>query len=272
MDALESFEADVPLIGMVHLPPLPGAPGRASSRDAIRERMVADAAALADGGVDGLLLENYGDAPFYPESVPKHVVADLAVLASTLRDATDLPVGVNVLRNDAEAAVAVAAASGATFVRVNVHVGTVATDQGLLEGQAHETMRLRERIDAPVAVLADVHVKHGTPVGSGSVERAAVDAVERGRADGVIVSGSRTGAETDAEAVARVVDTLDERGSTAPVFVGSGVTAETVGAFADAGAAGVVVGTALKEDGRIENPVSTDRVRRVVDALDDRDG
>ncbi|MFC6716711.1 BtpA/SgcQ family protein [Natrialbaceae archaeon GCM10025810] len=256
------------IIGMVHLPPLPGAPGYASTGDEIRTQALEDATTLESAGVDAVLVENFGDAPFYPDDVPKHVVAELTAHTQAIADAVDVPVGVNVLRNDAEAALSVAAAANASFIRVNVHTGTAATDQGLLEGRAHETLRLRDRIDADVAILADVHVKHATPVGDRSIERAALETVERGRADGVIVSGSGTGVETALEDVERVKSALSslDRDSPIPVFVGSGVTPDTVADCLETGADGVIVGTALKEGGETTNPVDEDRTRALVEA------
>lgn len=268
MDLQETFGSEHPVVGMVHLPPLPGAPGYDSNRTAVRERMLEDANALVTGGVDGIVLENFGDAPFYPDNVPKHVVAAMSSLATTLTDTVEVPVGVNVLRNDAEAAMAVAAAARGAFVRVNVHVGATVTDQGLLEGRAHETLRLRDRIDASVAVLADVHVKHGTPLGTPAIEVATREAIDRGGADGIVVSGTATGTATDTDAIATVAKTTSDRSTPKPVFVGSGVTPTTVEEYVGAGADGVIVGTALKEAGRTENPVSTDRVRRLVEAFD----
>ncbi|SEV94104.1 BtpA/SgcQ family protein [Natrinema salifodinae] len=265
------FDADRPVLGMVHLPPLPGAPdfgdGEADDRQAVRTRALEDARRLEAGGVDGIVVENFGDAPFYPEDVPKHVVAELTAVATSLTDAVDVPVGVNVLRNDAEAALSIAAAADADFVRVNVHVGTAATDQGVIEGRAHETLRLRDRLDAAVAILADVHVKHARPIGERDIERAALETVERGKADGVIVSGSGTGAETRVADIERVADVLaDPDGERASVFVGSGVTTETVGDCFAAGADGVIVGTALKRGGETTAPVSEERVADLVDA------
>ncbi|QFU83493.1 BtpA/SgcQ family protein [Natronorubrum aibiense] len=268
----DRFDADRPVLGMVHLPPLPGAPGFDGDREAVRTRALEDARQLEAGGVDGIVLENFGDAPFYSEDVPNHVVTDMTALASALQRTVDVPLGINVLRNDADAALSIAAATEADFIRVNVHVGTAATDQGILEGRAHETLRLRDRLEADVAVLADVHVKHATPVGEQSLEQAALETVERGMADGVIVSGPGTGAETALEDVERVADVLADRASTPkriPVFVGSGVTNETVGDCLEAGADGVVVGTALKTGGETTNQVSRERVENLMAAARD---
>ena len=235
--------------------------------------MLADARSLVDGGVDALLLENFGDAPFYPESVPTHVVATLTALTRDLVEAVSVPVGVNVLRNDAEAAVSVAAATGARFVRVNVHTGTTVTDQGLLEGRAHETLRLRDRLDASVAIYADVQTKHGRPLaGHRDVDRLARETVERALADGVIVTGAATGERPSidtVERVSRALTTVDTDGEPIPVFVGSGVNQSTVVDCLEAGADGLIVGTAFKTGGVTANEVSTRRVRALIDALSD---
>lgn len=261
----ELFGTVGPVVGMIHLPALPGAPGSDGDRAAVRERAVADARTLASGGADAVLVENFGDAPFYPDDVPKHVVAEMTAATRAVREAVDLPVGVNVLRNDPVAALSVAAAAGGRFVRVNVHTGARVTDQGVIEGRAHETVRLRDGLDADVRLFADVHSKHSAPLGTQVPPSAAArDAVERGRADGVLVTGDRTGAPVDRgvlEAVAGAV------GDEVPVFVGSGVTPDSVGDLLGAGADGVVVGSALKEGGDPSNPVSEARVERLVGAV-----
>ena len=259
---ISRFEAETPVIGVVHLPPLPGAPASDDDRHAIRERAIADATALEDGGADGVIVENFGDAPFYPDNVPPHVVADMTALTDAVAGSVDVPVGVNVLRNDARAALSVAAATHADFVRVNVHVGAAVTDQGVIEGQAHETLRFRDRIDADVAICADVGVKHAAPVADRDLAVEASDAVERGLADAVIVSGDRTGDRTALEDVRQVQDSVGEE---VPVLVGSGVTAASAAGVLDV-ADGAIVGTALKEDGVTTNPVDEERARELIDA------
>jgi len=271
MDTSSTFGASKPVVGMVHLPPLPGAPryDAEEGRERLHEVARRDAERLAAGGVDAVMVENFGDAPFYPDDVPKHVVAELATLARTVREAAGLPTGVNVLRNDGAAAVAAAAAAGGDFVRVNVHVGARVADQGILEGRAHETTRLRERVDAAgVRILADVDVKHSAPLADEGYEAESLaESTERGLADAVVVSGTRTGRETALADVERAVERRDELGTGVPVFVGSGVTAGSVGEFLSV-ADGVVVGTALKEGGETAAPVSVGRVEELVAAAD----
>ncbi|WP_254766080.1 BtpA/SgcQ family protein [Salinilacihabitans rarus] len=268
MEFEATFDTPKPILGMVHLGPLPGSPGYDGDLDAVVELAVADARALAAGGVDGIVIENFGDAPFHPDDVPKHTVASMTRAAAAVADATALPRGINVLRNDAAAAVSVAAAVGAAFVRVNVHTGARVTDQGVVEGRAHETIRLRERLDADVAVFADVDVKHSEPLAAASDPAAAfVDGVERGLADAAIVSGRGTGEPTDVDAVCDLVEARERAGLDAPILVGSGVregTVEDLLSVAD----GAIVGTALKEGGETTAPVDEERVAALVARAD----
>ncbi|MDE0708280.1 MAG: BtpA/SgcQ family protein, partial [Candidatus Poseidoniales archaeon] len=171
---------------------------------------------------------------------------------------SDVPVGVNVLRNDPQAAISIATVTGAEFIRVNVHIGAMVTDQGLIEGQAAETLRLRDSLGADIAILADVGVKHATPYDEKwSLEQEAKDAWNRGLADALIVSGSGTGAPTNAVDLERVKHAIPE----APLIVGSGVNDETLTEFSLATA--WIVGTALKREGAIENEVELAQVLRL---------
>lgn len=244
---------------MVHLAPLPGAPRWGGEVEQVLDRARDDARALHEAGVDALLVENYGDAPFH-KTVGPETVAALTAAVLAVREVVDRPVGVNVLRNDAGAALAVAAATGAVFIRVNVHTGGMFTDQGWIEGTAADTLRLRGRIAPATTILADVMVKHGTPPPGLSLERAARDAAERGQADGLIVSGIATGEPTSLDDMRTVKEAVQ-----VPVLVGSGVTPETVGAVLEL-VHGVIVGSALMRDGRAGSRVDRDRAMRFVEA------
>jgi membrane complex biogenesis BtpA family protein len=248
--------SSIRLIGMVHLLPLPGSPGYGGSRADILDRAIRDAVTLQDAGFDAVLIENYGDAPFARSDAGKHVTADMATITSAVMREIDLPVGVQVLRNDAEAALSIAAATGARFMRVNVHVGAMHTDQGIIEGIAHKTLRMRREIDAMhVHVLADVFVKHAAPITPTSISDAVRDTVERGLADGIIVTGSGTGEAADLADVRKATEC-----TVAPVFVGSGVRQETL-AETLALSHGVIVGTAIKTGRMTRSPVDADGSR-----------
>lgn len=254
------------VIGVVHVPGLPGDPRPAPGGfDAAWRRSVADARALAAGGVSAIVVENFGSAPFSKGDasarVPPHQAAFLARLVAELA-ALGLPVGVNCLRNDAVTALGIAAATGAAFVRVNVHVGAYVTDQGLIEGEAATTLRYRAALGATdVAILADVLVKHAAPLAPLSVRDAVEDTLHRGLADAVIVSGRATGARVD---LGRLREARDAAGD-APLLIGSGLTPDDAPALCPL-IDGAFVGSWLKRDGALSNPVDEARVRALVDA------
>ncbi len=237
------------LIGMVHLGPLPGAP-TASSMPQVVSDAVRDALTLADAGFDAVMVENFGDAPFYADDVPKETVAAMARAVGAVVDAVDIPVGVNVLRNDALAALAVAAATGASMIRVNVLSGSMYTDQGLIEGRGADVARLRARLCPDVAILADVFVKHATPPPGLTLLQATHDLAGRGGADALVVSGSGTGAAIsldDALVVKKAAPHL-------PLVVGSGATPDTLSSLFEV-VDSVIVGTSIKVGGITTNPV-----------------
>lgn len=250
------------LLGVVHLPPLPGAPG-ASVPASFLSRAVADARTLFEAGFHGVVVENHGDAPFFKDHVPPETVAAMAIACRAVREVAPegCAVGVNVLRNDTLAAVGIAAAAQLDFLRVNVLTGAVVADQGLIEGRAAEVLRARARLAPWVRILADVRVKHAAPLASRPLAEEVADLVGRGGADWLIVTGARTGAATDLGGVAEV--RAAARGT--PVIVGSGVTAQTAAATARA-ADGMIVGTALKFDGVVGNPVDPVRAHALVEA------
>ena len=172
-----------------------------------------------------------------------------------------LPLGVNVLRNDAEGALAVASATGASFIRVNVHTGAMVTDQGVIEGRAAETMRLRQRWAPGVQVFADVAVKHAQPLTPIDLVQTAKDTLYRGLADALIVTGQGTGQGASLDDVTLIKSNVPE----SRVFVGSGVHHDNVATVLEA-ADGVIVGTALKVDGLVQNPVDPARARSFIEA------
>lgn len=262
MDVTDIFGAPLPIIGLVHLPPLPGSPGNCLSIDAIETWVLRDVEALVSGGVDGLMVENFGDAPYYPVRVPSDTVALMTVLAHEVRMATEVPVGINVLRNDGFAALAIAAATGARFVRVNVYTGARLTDQGLIHGEAHELQRYRMVLGTDAKIFADVAVKHSSPIAERSLTQEVIDTLERGKADAIIVSGEGTGLPTSVESLQEA----NRAAGSAPVFVGSGVSLTSLDSLLPL-ADGFIIGTALKQDGVVTNPVSVSRVREIVSRI-----
>ncbi len=251
------------LIGMVHLAPLPGSPRWQGAMSGVVDSALADAHALIEGGMDALLVENYGDVPFAPRRVHAATVAAMSVVAAEIRRALPrAPLGISVLKNDARAALAIACAVDARFIRVSVHAGTVVADQGLVQSDAYATLRDRRLLSADIAIFADVYGKHAAPLAPVDLEQHARDLTHRGLADGLVVSGHATGALTPRADLKRVRGAVPE----VPLIVGSGVTSETAAELllmADA----LIVGTAVKHDGRVGHGVDVERVRRLVAAV-----
>lgn len=253
-------------IGMIHLPALPGSPQSSLAIERCIDLALRDAEALETGGVDGLIIENFHDAPFRPGAVDPWTVSVMTRIALRVRESVSCRVGINVLRNDAEAALSVALATGAAFIRVNIHSGAMLTDQGLITGQADRTLRTRRELGAEqIAIFADVLVKHAVPLGPLKMEDAVADVVVRGLADAVVVTGSATGQAASIEDVQAAVSAAEKT----PVYVGSGVRADNAGKLIPP-AQGLIAGSWIKIDGDVRNPVDVNRVRELRHALDSR--
>ena len=261
MDLKQIFQTENPIIGVVHLLPLPTSPRWGGNLKAVIARAEQEATALAAGGVDGIIVENFFDAPFAKDRVDPAVVSAMTLIVDRLRGMVTVPIGINVLRNDARSGIAIATCVGVQFIRVNVLTGIMATDQGLIEGQAYELLRYRRELGSDVAILADVLVKHARPLGTPNLTTAVQDTIQRGLADAVILSGWATGSPPTREdlelAAAAAGDT--------PVFIGSGASWENISDLMRA-ADGVIVASSLKRHGNIKGTIDPIRVSQFVEA------
>lgn len=261
VDLYQIFKTRSPIIGVVHLLPLPTSPRWGGSLKAVIGRAEQEAAALASGGVDGLIVENFFDAPFSKNQVDPVVVSAMTIVVQRIQNLVTLPIGLNVLRNDAKSAMAIASCVQAQFIRVNVLTGVMATDQGLIEGEAHQLLRYRRELGSDVKILADVLVKHARPLSSPNLTVAVKDTIERGLADGVILSGWATGSPPNLEDLELACGAANGT----PVFIGSGANWENIDTLMQA-ADGVIVSSSLKRHGRIEQPIDPIRVSQFVEA------
>lgn len=255
------------LIGVIHLPALPGAPGAhgkspASVLKQATERAVGEARRLEKAGFEGLIIENFGDAPFYKNRVPAETVAAMSVIASAVLAHSGIPLGINVLRNDADAALAIAAVTGADFVRINVLAGVVATDQGLIEGEAARWVRENQRLGGRVRILADVHVKHARTLSSDDLGIAIEEVAGRGGADAVIVTGATTGRLPGRESLHAAHSSARHCG--VPLYVGSGMTPE--GLLESDPGLRLIVGSALRRGGLAGASLDDSRMASLVKA------
>ncbi len=263
----ELFPVPRPLIGMVHLAPLPGTPRWAGNVDDVIKRAMDDARILAEEGIDGIIVENFGDSPYpagrvHPATISAMTIGVLAVhgVVREVDQESRIRVGINVLRADVISALSIAASTGAAFVRTNVLTGALVTDQGIIEGTAYEALRERRLLGIGTPIFADVMSKHAYPVGAGVVmELEARSTAYRGLADALIVTGDETGAATSGDDLRRARTAVPDR----PILIGSGLDAKNAGELLPL-SDGAILGTALKVDGVTEAPVDRDRVREMV--------
>jgi membrane complex biogenesis BtpA family protein len=250
------------LIIVIHLLPLPGSPRWGGNLKKVIRRALDDAQASEDSGADAVVIENFGDAPFYKDDAPAETVAAMAVVGAAVGQAVKLPIGFNVLRNDGHAALALCASCRGDFIRLNVLSGAMVTDQGIIAGSACAVTRLRAQLAPGAKILADVHVKHASPLANIPLEIAARDTVERGLADALIISGTGTGQTTRVDDVKRVRSACPQ----ASILIGSGATAADAASylqFAD----GLIVGTWVKRAGKLSNPIDRNRVAALRKAI-----
>lgn len=261
MNLEQIFQTSNPVIGVVHLLPLPSSPRWSGDLRRVIDRAEQEATALAAGGVDGIIIENFFDAPFAKEQVDPAVVSAMTLIVQRVMSLVMIPVGVNVLRNDAHSSLAIATVCQCPFIRVNVLTGVMATDQGIIEGRAYELMRYRREIGSQVAVFADVLVKHARPLGSPNLTVAVKDTIERGLADAVILSGWATGNPPSREDLELATNAANGT----PVLIGSGADWDNVADLMQA-ANGVIVASSLKRHGLIQEPIDPTRVQSFVEA------
>ena len=261
VDLYQLFKTRTPIIGVVHLLPLPTSPRWGGSLKAVIDRAEQEATALASGGVDGIIVENFFDAPFTKNQVDPAVVSAMTVVVQRIQNLVTLPMGINVLRNDAKSAMAIATCVKAQFIRVNVLTGVMATDQGLIEGEAHQLLRYRRELGSDVKIFADVLVKHARPLSSVNLTTAVQDTIERGLADAVILSGWATGNPPNLEDL----ELASSAANRTPVFIGSGASWENIATLMQA-VDGVIVSSSLKRHGHREQPIDPIRVSQFVEA------
>ena len=260
----EFFGVPKPVIGMVHLWPLPGAPGYTGyGMQTIIDHALRDAEVLVQGGVEGLIVENMWDLPYYVGAdVKPEAMTAQAVAAAEVVKSFSLPVGINVIHNGGIVCLAIAVAARARFIRVCILTGSRLWDTGELDhGCAADLVRKRKELHAEeIHIFADVDKKHSVSF-PGLDLATHIEWTEFYGADALIVTGRMTGSAPDAEKV-REARSL----ATRPILVGSGSNRENIGLFLQY-ADGVIVGSSLKKDGIMQNPVDLQRVREFMDAV-----
>jgi membrane complex biogenesis BtpA family protein len=252
------FSQKKPIIGVIHLPALPGSP-RYSKMDDISNFAISDARSLEEGGCDGLIIENYWDQPFL-EKMGVAAIASMTKIAYEIKQNTSLPLGISALRNDPFSGLAIAYAIGGKFIRVNVLIGAAVIGSGIVHGRAGELLRFRSNLQSDVKIFADIDVKHATSLVKVPIEREARETAYRGKADGLIVTSHETGSPPQLETVKRVKIAVPD----VPIIIGSGINSENAVELLKV-ADGAIVGSSLKEN--IADPIDAELVRTLIEEI-----
>lgn len=261
------FSVNKPIIGMVHLKPLPGSPGYdpiQMGMEKIIEIAIEEAGILEQAGVDGIQVENMWDIPYLRgEDIGYETAAALAVGINEVRNHVSLPVGAECHMNGADCAMACAVAAGARWVRVFEWCNAFVSQSGFINAAGAKTARMRSRLKADhILALCDVNVKHGSHyiIHDRSVSEQAMD-IEAQGGDAVIVTGFDTGTPPTPEHIKKCKQSVS-----LPVLIGSGLNSENVNELMEA-ADGAIIGSWFKEGNNWKNPVSYDRTKKFMDAV-----
>ena len=248
---------------MIHLPSLPGSPNNLLGINDILSFAFGELDTLVSGGIDGIIVENFHDYPFYPQSVEPITIASMAIVTQALVQKSTVPIGVNILRNACSEALSIAALTNASFIRCNIWTGAYVTDQGIITGCAHTVKRLQKTLAAAnnctsPLIFVDVHCKHASPLSNRPLELEVIDTFDRGAADAVIITGERTGLPAKIENLQML-----HKKKIHPILIGSGVTSENVELFLPY-ADGAIVGSSLKRNCKIDEPTALKKVQNLV--------
>lgn len=255
------FKKPKPVIGCIHLKALPGAPLYEGKIGSIIEQALSECELFQAQGMEGLIIENFGDKPFYPGRLGAETIAAFTAVGKEIMRQAKIPVGINALRNDAIGALSIATAIEANFIRVNVHMHAVVCDQGIITGQAYETLRFKNKLNSSVQIWADVNVKHAVPLANIDLVQETEDMCQRGLVDAVIVSGNATGKATSLDDLKTV-----KKASSVPVVIGSGMSLDNIEMLMPH-TDGFIVGSYFKKDAIATNELDSQRIKDFMAAV-----
>lgn len=252
--------------GMIHVPPISGSQNASKSFKEISDFCLQDAKILFENGIKCFFIENFGDAPFPKNKVEPHVIAALTTIINQLKSHFPTSrIGVNVLRNDALAALAIATITDCTAIRVNILTHARLTDQGIIEGCSYDLHRYKNQLNSVVEIWADVEVKHSYPLVEIPISEAILDMVERGGASKIIFTGSRTGSEVSLQTLQELVDAKII--SPDNIVIGSGISEKNIETFLPY-AKNFIVGSSLKLHNHIFKHIDPLKVSSLVSKID----
>ena len=246
-------------IGVVHLKALPGSPSYENNLSEIYKSALEDSTALQNGGVDSIIIENFGDIPFAKNSISKLTLAHFTNIAKELSDSLNIDIGINVLRNDGESALSIADSINANFVRINILSGTMYTDQGIIEGKANKLIKLKNSLSNNIEIYADVFVKHAVPPIGYTIENQTEELLLRAGADKIIITGDGTGKEINFEQLQKLRGIVPK----GQLAIGSGVNESNIENYKNV-ADILIIGTGFKVDQNIAKPIDVKSVEKLI--------
>ena len=255
------------IIGMLHVPALPGTPASCSSMSEILDRVAHETEIYRQCGLDGVIIENMHDTPYcHHRDMEPHITACMTVVGAKVRSMLDprVPVGVQVLAAANKEALAVAVAAQLQFVRAEGFVFSHVADEGWIDACAGPLLRYRRNINSDnVAVFCDIKKKHSAHSVTADVDiTETAKAAKFFRSDGVIITGDSTGHAASPDQVHEVINNVPNL----PVLVGSGVTADNLKHYSPAH--GLIIGSEFKHHGHWNNDIDPDRVQAVMEAAE----
>jgi len=246
-------------IGVVHLKALPGSPSYENNLSEIYKSALEDSTALQNGGVDSIIIENFGDIPFAKNSISKLTLAHFTNIAKELSDSLNIDIGINVLRNDGESALSIADSINANFVRINILSGTMYTDQGIIEGKANKLIKFKNSLSNNIEIYADVFVKHAVPPIGYTIENQTEELLLRAGADKIIITGDGTGKEINFEQLQKLRGIVPK----GQLAIGSGVNESNIMNYKNI-ADILIIGTGFKVDQNIAKPIDVKSVEKLI--------
>lgn len=252
------------IIGMVHVAALPGTPCNKIGLAEIVSKALADACMLEKGGVDAVMIENMHDRPYLNREAGSEIIAGMTAVACAIKQKLSIPLGIQILAGANKAALAVALASGAGFIRSEGFVFGHLADEGMMNSDAGELLRYRKQIGAEhIRIYTDIKKKHSSHAISADVPLSeTAKAAEFFLADGVVVTGNSTGEKASVKDLTTVKQAVK-----IPVLIGSGITKDNLPDYWDL-ADGFIVGSSLKLGGRWENDVDSESVKSFMKKVD----
>ena len=252
------------VIGMIHLGALPGTPKYSGNIQKIIESAISEAKIYKSAGLEAIMIENMHDVPYLNNSSGPEITSAMAVIGYEIKKQTNLIVGIQVLASANKEAIAIAHSSNLDFIRAEGFVFAHVADEGITDANAGNILRYRKQIGAEnVLVFTDIKKKHSSHQITNDVSIVeTAKAAEFFLSDGLIVTGSSTGVETDVNEIKEV-----KKHSKLPVIIGSGVTSKNIHKYYNLADA-FIVGSDFKKNGNWENGVDEGSVNQFLTSFE----